>query len=66
MDYLILQLAVTEAELFLDSPTRVILNEYLNLAHLFSSEQSHVFINGILHPLCMTCERENLRVNLEL
>lgn len=51
VDYLILQLAVTEAELFPDTPTRVILNEYLNLAHLFSSEQSHVFINGILHPL---------------
>lgn len=51
IDYIIMQLAVTEAIHFPQIATRVTINEYLNLAHYYSSEISHTFINGILHEL---------------
>lgn len=51
MDYIIMQLAMTEAIHFPQIATKVTINEYLNLAHYYSSEISHTFINGILHEL---------------
>lgn len=51
MDYIIMQLAVTEAIHFPQIATKVTINEYLNMAHYYSSEISHTFINGILHEL---------------
>ncbi|MBR8785469.1 Transcription antitermination protein NusB [Porphyromonas levii] len=51
MDYIIMQLAVTEAIHFPQIATRVTINEYLNMAHYYSSENSYTFINGILHEL---------------
>lgn len=51
IDYIIMQLAVTEAIHFPQISTKVTINEYLNLAHFYSSESSYFFINGILHEL---------------
>lgn len=51
MDYIIMQLAMTEAIHFPTIATKITINEYLNLAHYYSSETSHTFINGILHEL---------------
>ncbi|CQB86728.1 transcription antitermination protein NusB [Chlamydia trachomatis] len=58
IDYIILQLAVSEAIKFPTIDTTVILNEYLNLAHYYSSEISHTFINGILHELFTDLKKE--------
>lgn len=58
MDYLILQLAVTEAIHFPTIATRVTINEYLNLAHHYSTPNSYTFINGILHELFTDLKKE--------
>lgn len=58
MDYLILQLAMTEAIHFPTIATRVTINEYLNLAHHYSTPNSYTFINGILHELFTDLKKE--------
>ena len=58
IDYIIMQMALTEAEQFPLTPTTVIINEYLNLSHYYSAPNSHVYINGILHEM-LTKMRED-------
>jgi N utilization substance protein B len=51
MDILILEMAITEAVEFQSIPTRVTLNEYLEIAKFYSTEKSSVFINGLLDKI---------------
>lgn len=48
MDILIMQLAITEFLFFPSIPTKVSLNEYIELSKFYSTEKSRNFINGIL------------------
>jgi N utilization substance protein B len=48
MDILIMQLAITEFMQFPSIPTKVSLNEYIELSKYYSTEKSRNFINGIL------------------
>jgi len=48
VDRYILQMAITELELFIDTPVKVVLNEAIELAKEFSTSESSSFINGIL------------------
>ena len=48
MDILIMQLAITEFLYFPTIPTKVTLNEYIELSKYYSTEKSRNFINGIL------------------
>jgi len=48
MDILIMQLAATEFIYFPSIPTKVSLNEYIELSKYYSTEKSRNFINGIL------------------
>jgi transcription antitermination protein NusB len=48
MDILIMQLAVTEFLYFPSIPTKVSLNEYIELSKYYSTDKSRNFINGIL------------------
>ncbi|MFW5832006.1 MAG: transcription antitermination factor NusB [Prolixibacteraceae bacterium] len=48
MDILIMQLALTEFLYFPSIPTKVSLNEYIELSKYYSTEKSRNFINGIL------------------
>jgi N utilization substance protein B len=48
MDILIMQLALTEFMYFPSIPTKVTLNEYIELAKYYSTDKSRNFINGIL------------------
>ncbi|MFV0266519.1 MAG: transcription antitermination factor NusB [Draconibacterium sp.] len=48
MDILIMQLAITEFLYFPTIPTKVSLNEYIELSKFYSTEKSRNFINGIL------------------
>jgi N utilization substance protein B len=48
MDILIMQLAATEFLYFPSIPTKVSLNEYIELSKYYSTEKSRNFINGIL------------------
>ena len=48
MDILIMKMAITEILEFPSIPTKVTLDEYIEIAKYYSTEKSHVFINGIL------------------
>ena len=48
MDILVMQLAITEFLYFPSIPTKVSLNEYIELSKFYSTEKSRNFINGIL------------------
>ncbi len=48
MDVLIMQLAITEFLYFPSIPTKVTMNEYIELSKFYSTEKSRNFINGIL------------------
>jgi len=48
MDILIMQLAITEFLYFPSIPTKVTMNEYIELSKFYSTEKSRNFINGIL------------------
>jgi N utilization substance protein B len=48
MDILIMQLAISELLYFPSIPTKVSLNEYIELSKFYSTEKSRNFINGIL------------------
>jgi len=48
MDILIMQMAVAELMSFPSIPTKVTLNEYLEISKIYSTNKSSVFINGVL------------------
>ena len=51
IDWIILQLALTEILYFADIPVRVSIDEAIELAKTYSTEQSYAFINGILDAI---------------
>ncbi len=58
MDRLILRLAVYEFQHQPDTPALVVINEALELARTFSTDDAVRFINGILDGIRKTTERE--------
>jgi N utilization substance protein B len=48
MDILIMQMAIAELVGFPSIPTKVTLNEYLEISKFYSTSKSNVFINGVL------------------
>jgi N utilization substance protein B len=48
MDILIMQMAIAELIGFPSIPTKVSLNEYLEISKFYSTSKSNVFINGVL------------------
>lgn len=48
MDKIILVAAITEMDIFPLTASKIIINEYIEIAKSFSSEKSQIFINGIL------------------
>lgn len=48
MDIILLKMAITELQLFSSIPTKVTLNEYIEIAKFYSTPKSNSFINGIL------------------
>jgi len=51
MDFLILEMAIAEAIEFPFIPTKVTINEYLEIAKSYSTEKSRIFINGLLDKI---------------
>ncbi len=51
IDRCVLRLAVAELMLMPQSPTRVVLDEAIELAKSYSTEQSGRFVNGVLDPI---------------
>lgn len=48
LDKIILVTAMTEMDYFPLTPARVIINEYIEIAKVFSTDKSNIFINGVL------------------
>lgn len=48
MDKVILTTAISELDNFPFTPSRVIINEYIEIAKVFATDRSNIFINGIL------------------
>ncbi|WKS94991.1 transcription antitermination factor NusB [Riemerella columbina] len=48
MDKIILIAGITEMDHFPLTPSKIIINEYIEISKAFSTEKSHTFINGIL------------------
>ena len=51
MDILIMQMAIAELIEFSSIPTKVTLNEFLEIAKYYSTEKSNSFINGVLDKI---------------
>jgi len=62
VDMLLMEMALTEAIEMPDIPTKVTLNEYIELAKIFSSKKSSVFINGILDKTFIKLKNEKIIV----
>ncbi len=59
MDRLILQLGITELLYFINIPTKVTINEYIDIAKIFSTPQSGQFVNGVLDKIHKELLSEN-------
>ena len=62
MDILIMQIAIAELVAFPSIPTKVSLNEYLEISKFYSTSKSNVFINGVLDKVVMQLKAEKLIV----
>jgi len=58
IDVLIMELALTEFIYFPSIPSKVSLNEYIDLAKYYSTEKSRTFINGILDKILKSLKDE--------
>ncbi len=58
MDILILQLAISEFLYFPSIPTKVSMNEYIELSKFYSTDKSRNFINGILDKTLKDLKKE--------
>ena len=58
MDILIMQIAIAELVAFPSIPTKVTLNEYLEISKFYSTSKSSVFINGVLDKVVMQLKEE--------
>lgn len=51
LDILLIQMAIAEMTTFKEIPIRVTLNEYIELSKYYSTEKSHIYINGMLEMI---------------
>ncbi len=58
MDILIMQMAIAELIGFPTIPTKVTLNEYLEIAKFYSTSKSNIFINGVLDKVVFHLKEE--------
>jgi len=58
MDILIMQMAIAELIGFPSIPTKVTLNEYLEISKFYSTSKSNVFINGVLDKVVLQLKEE--------
>lgn len=59
MDILIMELAITEILEFPSIPVKVTMNEYIEIAKYYSTEQSSTFINGVLDKIIADLRKNN-------
>jgi len=59
LDIILMQMAIAEGIEFSSIPTKVTLNEYLELAKYYSTTKSNLFINGILDKIFSYLKEQN-------
>jgi N utilization substance protein B len=59
MDVLLLKMAITELQTFETIPTKVSINEYIEISKFYSTPKSNMFINGILDKSVNLLAKEN-------
>ncbi len=65
LDRLMIRLAVTEFLFLKDIPHKVTINEYVGIAHLFGTDDSPRFINGVLDAVHRTLTGNNKKARQE-
>ena len=58
MDVILMKMAITELQIFDNIPTKVTLNEYIEISKFYSTPKSNGFINGVLDNVIATLEKE--------
>ena len=64
MDILIMQMAIAELIGFPSIPTKVSLNEYLEISKFYSTSKSSIFINGVLDKVVYQLKEEKKIVKM--
>lgn len=64
IDLLVLRMGVCEMLYFPTIPTKVTINEYIEIAKMYSTPQSGQFVNGVLDNILKDLEKEN-KINKE-
>jgi N utilization substance protein B len=59
MDVILMKMAITEFQIFNSIPTKVTLNEYIEISKFYSTPKSNTFINGILDKAIKKLTEEN-------
>ncbi len=62
LDIILLEMALTELYYMSEIPTKVTLNEYIEISKYYSTEKSNSFINGILDKIVHDGKKEGLIV----
>lgn len=58
MDVILMKMAITEFQIFKTIPTKVTLNEYIEISKFYSTPKSNGFINGVLDKAIVKLESE--------
>jgi transcription antitermination protein NusB len=59
MDVILMKMAITEFQIFNNIPTKVTLNEYIEISKFYSTPKSNTFINGVLDKAIRKLTEEN-------
>jgi N utilization substance protein B len=59
-----MKLALSEMLYFPYIPVKVSINEYLEIAKLYSTSNSHIFINGVLDRIQLDLKQQNKIIKL--
>ena len=59
MDVVLMKMAITEFQIFNSIPTKVTLNEYIEISKFYSTPKSHTFINGVLDKAIDRLTKDN-------
>lgn len=64
MDIILMKMAITELQIFNNIPTKVTLNEYIEISKFYSTPKSNGFINGILDKAIDRLQKEKKIVKI--
>jgi N utilization substance protein B len=60
MDIILMKMAITELQIFNNIPTKVTLNEYIEISKFYSTPKSNGFINGVLDKAIHRLESQGM------